>query len=47
MRKWNEFLKNSFTCYSSILDLNADHDVVGVEKELSERVVLWIKNLRL
>lgn len=45
--KWNEFLKNSFTCYSSILDLNADHDVVGVEKELSERVVLWIKNLRL
>jgi pimeloyl-ACP methyl ester carboxylesterase len=45
--KWNEFLKKSFINYFPVLDLDADHDAVGIEIELSERIVEWIKKLNL
>ncbi len=42
---WNDYLKQSFSCYSSILNLNADHDIIGVEKELTEKLCTWIKTV--
>lgn len=45
MSKWIGFLKKSFTHSVIMTSLEADHDIVGVEYELSENIVEWIKKL--
>ncbi|MBQ3182203.1 MAG: hypothetical protein IJB57_00905 [Clostridia bacterium] len=40
--KMAEYLNNKFKTFTSVLDLEADHDLIGVEKELTDRIVKWI-----
>ncbi len=40
--KMAEHLSNKFKTFTSVLDLDADHDLVGVEKELTNRIVKWV-----
>jgi hypothetical protein len=42
---WIDFIKKSFINAKISADLDADHDVVGVETEISERIVQWINEL--
>lgn len=42
---WINFLKKSFSSIEISSDLEADHDVVGVEEELCNRIVRWINKL--
>ncbi len=42
---WIDFLRKSFLNAEIANDLCADHDIVGVETEVSERIVKWIKGL--
>lgn len=39
---WVDYLKSKFKDITIVDDLNADHDVIGVEKELITRIVKWI-----
>ena len=43
---WVEFLQHSFTHITFAQDLDADHDIVGVEAELTERIIKWIHQLK-
>lgn len=45
MSKWVEFLRKSFAHSEIMTSLDADHDIVGVENELSEAIIEWIKKL--
>ena len=40
----SEYLSKKFKSFFPILDLDADHDIVGVEEVLIKRIVLWIQN---
>lgn len=42
---WIDFIRNSFTNAEILSVMDADHDVVGVEKELAERIIEWIEKL--
>lgn len=36
------YLSSKFADYTSVLDLNANHDIVGVEEVLARRIVRWV-----
>lgn len=40
----SKYLSKKFKSFLPILDLEVDHDIIGVEKELVKRVILWIQN---
>lgn len=44
-KDWANFLRKSFTQIEVFNDLDADHDVVGVESEVAEKIVQWIMKL--
>lgn len=42
--KMSKYLSKKFKSFLPILDLEADHDIIGVEEELVNRIILWIQN---
>ena len=41
--RMSKYLSGKFKSFFSVLDLNADHDIIGVEEELINRIIQWIK----
>lgn len=42
-KRMAKYLSGKFKSFFPILDLDADHDIIGVEEELIDRIIQWIE----
>ncbi len=42
-KELSDFLSKKFKSFSSITDIDSDHDIIGAEEEMIRRIIKWIK----